>query len=81
MLRMPLPAVIEPFVIDQLYVAPAPASATLAVLPAESAQVALAVVIVATGTALMATSAEPSALQPLLETVTARCTVPDEPAL
>ena len=81
MLRVPLPAVIEPFVIDQLYVAPAPASATLAELPVEDAQVALAVVIVATGTALMATSAEPPALQPLFETVIARCTLPDEPAV
>jgi hypothetical protein len=81
MLLVPVPAVIEPFVIDQVYVAPAPASTTLAELPVERAQVALAAVIAADGTALIATSAEPLSLQPLFETVTERCTVPDELAV
>src|SRR4051794_24896636 len=38
MFGVPAPPVIEPFVIDQAYVAPAPAFATDALLPAELAQ-------------------------------------------
>ena len=73
MVRVPLPAVIDPLVIDQLYVAPAPASATLAELPVDRAHVALAAVIVATGMALKTTvvDAEPLWAQaPLVLTVT-----------
>ena len=49
---------IEPFVIDQRYVAPAPASATLAVLPLDDAQAVPPVVIVATGRGLKTTVVE-----------------------
>src|SRR5258708_24739414 len=55
MLRVPAPAVIVPLMIDQLYVAPAPAFGTLAELPGESWQAVPPVVIVAAGIGLMTT--------------------------
>src|SRR5215831_11006223 len=49
--RVPAPAVIVPLVIDQAYVAPAPASGTDAGWPLELGQTAPAVVITADGPA------------------------------
>jgi hypothetical protein len=64
MLAVPAPLVIEPFVIDQRYVAPTPAFVTLAVLAVESAQVVAAVVIVADGIGLKTTVVDACALPP-----------------
>ena len=44
MLRVPVPAVIDPLEIDQSYAAPAPALGTEAILPVEVAHTALAAV-------------------------------------
>lgn len=59
--RVPVPDVIEPFVIDQLYAAPAPASGTEAA-PLPPAQSAAGAVIVAEGTGVTETLALPFAL-------------------
>jgi hypothetical protein len=64
MLAVPAPAVIEPFTIDQLYVAPAPAFGTEALLPAVVAQTVAEAVIVADGIGLMTTVVEACALPP-----------------
>jgi hypothetical protein len=63
MLAVPAPPVIEPFVIDQAYVAPAPAFATDALLPVVLAQTVAGVVIVADGIGLMTTVVEACALK------------------
>jgi hypothetical protein len=64
MLAVPLPPVIEPFVIDQAYVAPAPAFGTEAMLPADVAQTVADVVIVADGIGLITTVVDACALPP-----------------
>lgn len=64
MVAVPAPPVIEPFVIDHAYVAPAPALATDALLPAELAQTVAEVVIVADGIGLMTTVVDDCALPP-----------------
>lgn len=63
MLAVPAPPVIEPFVIDHAYVAPAPALATDALLPAELAQTVAEVVIMADGIGLMTTVVDACALK------------------
>jgi hypothetical protein len=63
-LAVPLPPVIEPFVIDQAYAAPAPAFGTEAMLPAEVAQTVAGVVIVADGIGLITTVVDACALPP-----------------
>jgi hypothetical protein len=55
MLVVPAPPVMEPFVIDQAYVAPAPAFATDALLLAEVEQTVADVVIAADGIGLKTT--------------------------
>jgi hypothetical protein len=61
---VPAPAVIVPFVMFQTYVAPTPASATLAVWPVDDAQTAAAsTVIVADGSGLIVTFVLDDALQ------------------
>jgi hypothetical protein len=72
MLDVPVPAVIVPLVIDQLYVAPAPAFATDALLPVEPATTLDGAVIVAFGFGLIVTVvvAEEALLQLPLVTTT-----------
>jgi len=53
--RVPLPDVIVPFVIDQLYVAPAPAEGTEALLPGEFGQIDVGAEITTEGSARMTT--------------------------
>jgi hypothetical protein len=72
---VPLPPVIVPPLIDQLYVPPLIA-ATEAV-PVDPLQMALGAVIVAFGSALTVTVVEPPALQPFDVTVTPSDTVPE----
>jgi hypothetical protein len=64
MLGVPLPPVIEPFEIDQAYVAPAPALGTDALLLVEIAQTWAGVVIAAEGSGLMTTVVDACALPP-----------------
>src|SRR5207302_7800216 len=64
MMGVPAPPVMEPFVIDQAYVAPAPAFGTDALLPAEVAQTADDVVIVADGSGLKTTVVHACMLPP-----------------
>ena len=52
MLRVPAPPVIEPFAIDQVYVAPTPASGTEAAWPPEFEQTEEGAVIVESGDVL-----------------------------
>ena len=74
---VPAPAVIVPFVIPHAYVAPAPASGTLAACPVELVQTAAGAVIVATGSGLTVTFVEPFAEHPAaVVTVTVSCTGP-----
>src|SRR4051812_42020872 len=61
---VPAPVVIAPLVIDQTYVAPAPASGTLAALPIESGQAVPPVVMTADGMGLTTTVVEAEALPP-----------------
>ena len=68
---VPAPAVMAPFVIDQEYVAPAPASGTDAVFPVVDAQSADAAEIVEEGTGLTVTVALPDAVPAQLASVTA----------
>ena len=69
---VPWPPVIEPLVIDQLYVAPTPALATEAMLPAEPALTLPGAVMVAFGFGLTLTvvMADAALLQPLAVTMT-----------
>jgi hypothetical protein len=61
---VPAPAVIVPFVRFQTYVAPTPASATLAVWPVDDAQTdAASTVIDAEGSGLIVTLVDEEALQ------------------
>ena len=64
MLGVPLPPVMEPFVIDQAYVAPAPALGTDALLPAEVAQTVAVVAMDADGIGLKTTVVDACALPP-----------------
>src|SRR3954451_21608820 len=64
MVDVPAPAVMEPFEIDQLYVAPAPAVGTDALLPAETEQTIADAVIVADGIGLKTTVVDACALLP-----------------
>jgi hypothetical protein len=72
MFDVPVPAVIVPLVMDQLYVAPAPAFATDALLPVEPATTLDGAVIVAFGFGLIVTVvvAEEALLQLPLVTTT-----------
>lgn len=81
MAREPAPEVIVPFVIAQEYVAPAPASGTLA-LPEAPLQSDEGAVIVADGSADTATFAEPLAVhEAAVRTVTESATDPVTPAV
>jgi hypothetical protein len=64
MLDVPSPPVMLPLVMDQAYVAPAPAFGTDALLPAETAQTFAGVVIVADGIGLKTTVVDDCALPP-----------------
>src|SRR3954453_7982762 len=64
MLDVPAPPVMEPFEMDQLYVAPAPAVGTDAVFPAETEQTIADAVIVADGIGLKTTVVDACALLP-----------------
>src|SRR3954451_17088507 len=64
MLSVPSPPVMLPLVMDQAYVAPAPALGTDALLPAETAQTFAGVVIVADGIGLKTTVVDDRALPP-----------------
>lgn len=64
MLGVPAPPVMLPLAIDHVYVAPAPAFGTDALLPAVVAQTPAGVVIVADGTALNTTVVDACALPP-----------------
>jgi hypothetical protein len=64
MLAVPMPPVIDPFVIDHVYVAATPAFATDALLPAVLAQTVAEVVIVADGIGLKTTAVDDCALPP-----------------
>ena len=64
MLAVPSPPVMLPSVMDQAYVAPAPALGTDALLPAETAQTFAGVVIVADGIGLKTTVVDDCALPP-----------------
>ena len=64
MLRVPCPAVIVPLLTIQLYMAPTPASGTLARLPVELTHTATGAVIVALGSGFTVTCRVPIALQP-----------------
>ncbi len=79
---VPVPPVIVPFVIPHVYVAPAPASGTLAACPVVLAQTAAGAVIVADGTGLIGTSIEVDAVQlEALVTVSVSVTLPEAPAV
>jgi len=68
---VPAPDVIVPFVIDQLYVAPAPAEGTEALLPEEFGQIDVGADIAAEGSARMTTVVVAAGeLQPLTVAVT-----------
>src|SRR3954453_8287606 len=64
MLAVPSPPVMLPLVMDQAYVAPAPALGTDALLPANIAQTLAGVVIVADGIGLKTTVVDDCALPP-----------------
>src|SRR4051795_798687 len=64
MVSVPLPLVMVPLLIDQAYVAPAPAFGTEALLPVEVAQTFAGVVIVADGIGLKTTVVDDCALPP-----------------
>ena len=83
MLLVPEPAVIVPLVILHVYVAPAPALGTEAVLSVVPEHTDVAVVIVALGNGFIVTNVLPDdAWQPLLLfTLTDNVTEPDEPAV
>lgn len=76
--REPAPPVIVPFVIVQVYVAPAPASSTEAAFPTEDAQTEDGAVMVADGRPLTATLVEPPEAHPAeVVTVTVSPTEPE----
>lgn len=79
---VPAPAVIVPPVTVHEYVAPAPASGTLAAFPAEEAQTLVGAVITDDGALLTAVFAEPESLQPPADvTATETVVVPETPAV
>ena len=81
MLAVPCPAVIVPPLMVQTYAAPAPASATLAVLPVEFGH-GVEAVIVQTGVVPMVSNFDPWQAQPLaVVTSTLIVTVPLAPAV
>src|SRR5690349_4533280 len=71
MLFVPMPAVMVPLVMDQLYVAPAPALATVALWAGEAAVTLKGAVMVASGSGMtVVVMAADVLLQPLIVTVT-----------